>query len=81
MEVTIMFNLGFIIMAAIVVGIGFTVGKYFGDFIVGIIDALIINMLKRTAYNGNVISQEMLRKRRIQIDAKDTDVVKNKIGF
>lgn len=76
-----MFNLGFFMIAAIVVGIGFTVGKYFGDFIVGIIDVLIINMLKKSAYNGNEISQEMLRKRRIQVDAKDTDVVKNKIGF
>lgn len=73
-----MFNLGFFMIAAIVVGIGFTVGKYFGDFI---IDVLIINMLKKSAYNGNEISQEMLRKRRIHIDAKDTDVVKNKIGF
>lgn len=76
-----MFNLLFIIMAAIVVGIGFTVGKYFGDFIVGIIDVLIINILKKSAYSGNEISQEILCKRRIQINVKDTDVVKNKIGF
>lgn len=76
-----MFNLGFVMMAAIVVGIGFTVGKYFGDFIVGIIDALIINILKKSAYNGNEISQEMLRKRRIQISSNDKQEIKNKIGF
>lgn len=69
--------------AAFAVGLGFTVGKAFGDYINVVIDSISINVFRSFARHGNKTAQKICENCNIEYEASENNSTSNKVemGF